>query len=228
MKKSVDIERFEKRLGYTFKEPQYLLEALTHPSFSSTNGADNQRLEFIGDRVLGLIVAEAIAKQDPEASEGKLAPRFNALVRKESCSGVAQEIDLGSVLKLGRSEMITGGRRKNAVLGDAMEAVLAAVYLDGGFLAAKDIILRLWAKRISGVELDARDSKTRLQEWAQARQLEPPAYTLIDRSGPDHSPIFNIRVELKTGEQIRAKAGNKRDAEQAAAKMMLETLKDKE
>ena len=228
MKKSVDIERFEKRLGYTFKEPQYLLEALTHPSFSSTNGADNQRLEFIGDRVLGLIVAEAIAKQDPKASEGKLAPRFNALVRKETCSGVAQEIDLGLVLKLGRSEMITGGRRKNAVLGDAMEAVLAAVYLDGGFSAAKDIILRLWEKRISSVEVDARDSKTRLQEWAQARQLEPPLYTLIDRSGPDHSPIFKMQVELKTGEQMSAKAGNKRDAEQAAAKMILEILKDKE
>ena len=117
MKKSVDIEKFEKRLGYTFKDPKYLLEALTHPSFSSTNRSDNQRLEFIGDRVLGLTVAEAIAKQDPQASEGKLAPRFNALVRKEACSGVAQEIDLGLVLKLGRSEMITGGRRKNAVLG---------------------------------------------------------------------------------------------------------------
>jgi len=110
--KSVDIEKFEKRLGYAFKDPKYLLEALTHPSFSSTNRSDNQRLEFIGDRVLGLIVAEAIAKQDPNASEGKLAPRFNALVRKEACSGVAQEIDLGLVLKLGRSEMITGGRRK--------------------------------------------------------------------------------------------------------------------
>jgi len=218
VKKSVDIERFEKRLGYKFKDPKYLLEALTHPSFSSTNRVDNQRLEFIGDRVLGLIVAEAIAKQDPKASEGKLAPRFNALVRKEACSGVAQEIDLGLVLKLGRSEMITGGRRKNAVLGDAMEAVLAAVYLDGGFLVAKDIILRLWAKRISGVDLDARDSKTRLQEWSQARQLEPPTYTLIDRSGPDHSPVFNIQVKLKTGEKMCAKAGNKRDAEQQQQK----------
>ena len=226
MKKSVDIERFEKRLGYTFKDSKYLLDALTHPSFSSINSCDNQRLEFIGDRVLGLIIAEAIAKQDPKASEGKLAPRFNALVRKETCSGVAQEIDLGLVLKLGRSEVITGGRRKNAVLGDAMEAVLAAVYLDGGFSVAKDTVLRLWGKRISNVELDARDAKTRLQEWAQARQLEPPAYTLISRSGPDHSPIFNIQVELRSGEKICAKAGNKRDAEQAAAKMMLEILKD--
>jgi ribonuclease-3 len=224
--KSVDIEKFEKRLGYAFKDPKYLFEALTHPSFSSTNRSDNQRLEFIGDRVLGLVVAEAIAKQDPNASEGKLAPRFNALVRKEACSGVAQEIDLGLVLKLGRSEMITGGRRKNAVLGDAMEAVLAAIYLDGGFQAAKDIILQLWEKRISSVELDARDSKTRLQEWAQARRLEPPVYTLIDRTGPDHSPIFNIEVELKTGEKVSAQAGNKRDAEQNAAKMLLKILKD--
>ncbi len=219
MKKSVDIEKFEKRLGYTFKDPQYLLEALTHPSFYSKNRSDNQRLEFIGDRVLGLIVAEAIAKQDPKASEGKLAPRFNALVRKEACSGVAQEIDLGLVLKLGRSEMITGGRRKNAVLGDA---------LDGGFQAAKDVILRLWDRRISNVELDARDSKTRLQEWAQARQLEPPVYTLITRSGPDHLPIFKIQVKLQTGEKTIAEAGNKRDAEQVAARMLMETLKDQE
>ena len=226
MIKSVDIEKFEKRIGYTFKDPKYLLEALTHPSFSSNNRSDNQRLEFIGDRVLGLIVAEAIAKQDQTASEGKLAPRFNALVRKEACSGVAQEIDLGLVLKLGRSEMITGGRRKNAVLGDAMEAVLAAIYLDGGFQAAKDIILQLWGKRISSVELDARDSKTRLQEWAQARRLEPPVYTLIDRTGPDHSPVFNIQVELRTGEKMCAQAGNKRDAEQTAAKMLLKILKD--
>ena len=139
---------------------------------------------------------------------------------------MAQEIDLGLVLKLGRSEMITGGRRKNAILGDAMEAVLAAIYLDGGFQAAKDIILHLWEKRISSVELDARDSKTRLQEWAQARRLEPPVYTLIDRTGPDHSPIFNIEVELKTGEKVSAQAGNKRDAEQNAAKMLLKILKD--
>ena len=141
---------------------------------------------------------------------------------------MAQEIDLGLVLKLGRSEMITGGRRKDAVLGDAMEAVLAAIYLDGGFQAAKDVILRLWDRRISNVELDARDSKTRLQEWAQARQLEPPVYTLINRSGPDHSPIFKIQVKLQTGEKTIAEAGNKRDAEQAAARMLMETLKDKE
>ena len=121
---------------------------MTHASMSSANRDDNQRLEFLGDRVLGLVMAEALLAVDLEASEGQLAPRFNALVRKETCADVAREIDLGHVLKLGRSEMISGGRRKQALLGDAIEAVIAAVYLDGGFEAAKALVLRLWGKRI--------------------------------------------------------------------------------
>ena len=119
-------------------------------------------------------------------------------------------------------------RSADKISSDCLEAIVGAIYLDGGFQAAKDIILRLWDRRISNVDLDARDSKTRLQEWAQARQLEPPVYTLINRSGPDHSPMFKIQVKLQTGEKTFAEAGNKRDAEQAAARMLMETLKDKE
>ncbi len=123
---------------------------------------------------MGLVMSEALFFADTAAAEGLLAPRFNALVRKETCADVARQIDLGAVLKLGRSEMMTGGRRKEALLGDAMEAVIAAVYLDGGFDAARDLVLRLWSKRIEGVAEDARDAKTSLQEWAQARGLPPP------------------------------------------------------
>ncbi len=137
---------------------------------------DNQRLEFLGDRVLGLVMAAALMRADRDASEGQLAPRFNALVRKETCAEVARDIDLGAALKLGRSEMMSGGRRKEALLADAMEAVIAAVYLDAGFDAAEALVLRLWGGRIGAVAADARDAKTALQEWAQARGLPPPTY----------------------------------------------------
>lgn len=166
-------------------------------------------------------MAEALLGADQRASEGQLAPRFNALVRKETCADVARQIDLGAVLKLGRSEMLSGGRRKEALLGDAMEAVIAAIYLDGGLDAARAVILKLWSDRIDTVEEDARDAKTSLQEWAQARGLAPPSYQEISRKGPDHAPVFTIRAQLSTGESAEASAGAKRQAEQAAAKALL-------
>jgi ribonuclease-3 len=169
-------------------------------------------------------MAEALLASDKAATEGQLAPRFNALVRKEACANVAREVDLGAVLKLGRSEMMSGGRRKQALLGDAMEAVIAAVYLDGGFEAARDMILRLWGRRIETVEEDARDAKTALQEWAQARGLTPPKYVETHREGPDHAPVFTIEARLESGEVASAVAPSKRAAEQAAAKALLERL----
>lgn len=140
MKLSGDLKAFEARIGHQFADPALLIRAVTHASMSSANRDDNQRLEFLGDRVLGLVMAEALLSSDRQATEGQLAPRFNRLVRKETCADVAREIDLGKVLKLGRSEMISGGRRKQALLGDAIEAVIAAVYLDGGFQAAQHLV----------------------------------------------------------------------------------------
>ena len=133
MKPGADIRAFMARLGHDFARPELLVRALTHGSIASSTRPDNQRLEFLGDRVLGLVMAEALFDADQSASEGQLAPRYNALVRGETCAAIAREIGLGDVLKLGRSEMMSGGRRKEALLADAMEAVLAAVYLDGGF-----------------------------------------------------------------------------------------------
>ena len=153
-----------------------------------------------------------------------MAPRFNALVRKETCADVARDIDLGDVLRLGRSEMMSGGRRKLALLGDAVEAVIAAVYLDAGFEVARAMIVRLWGTRIGRVEADARDAKTALQEWAQARGLTPPSYTETARTGPDHAPEFTIEVKLETGEVADATARSKREAQQAAAKALLAHL----
>jgi ribonuclease-3 len=221
---SKELSAFCDRLGHRFEDADLLRRALTHSSLSSPTRGDNQRLEFLGDRVLGLVMAEALLAQDEGAREGQLAPRFNALVRKETCAEVAREIDLGAVLRLGKSEMATGGRRKQALLGDAMEAVIAAVYLDAGFEAARGMVLRLWGPRLSRVEEDARDAKTALQEWAQARGQTPPDYVEIGRSGPDHAPVFTVEVRLQSGETARAEAKVKRRAEQAAARALLDRL----
>ncbi|PJE27856.1 RNAse III [Pseudooceanicola antarcticus] len=227
MKISAELKAFQAKLGHEFARPELMLRAVTHSSMSSPTRPDNQRLEFLGDRVLGLVMAEALLKEDRGASEGLLAPRFNALVRKETCADIAREIELGDVLKLGRSEQMSGGRRKQALLGDAMEAVIAAVYLDAGFETAQAMILRLWGRRIAEVEDDARDAKTALQEWAQARRLPPPAYVETDRKGPDHAPVFTISARLKTGEEASATAASKRAAEQAAATALLARLEGK-
>lgn len=224
MKLSADIAAFARRIGHQFRRPELLTRALTHASLSTPSRPDNQRLEFLGDRVLGLVMAEALLAADLQASEGQLAPRFNALVRRETCAAVAHEVGLGEVLKLGRSEMMSGGRRKEALLADAMEAVIAAVYLDAGFPAARDMVLRLWGDRIGQVETDARDAKTTLQEWAQARGMTPPRYRVVDREGPDHEPTFTIEAELQDGRKARAVAKSKRAAEQAAARALLELV----
>lgn len=224
MKLSAEILAFAARLGHDFARPELLHRALTHPSMSSPARPDNQRLEFLGDRVLGLVMAEALLRADKSASEGQLAPRFNALVRKESCAEVARALNLGAALKLGRSEMLSGGRRKEAILADAMEAVIAAVYLDGGFEVARAVVLHHWRARLDSVDADARDAKTMLQEWAQARGQTPPRYLEAGRSGPDHAPEFIIEARLDSGESARAAAGSKRQAEQLAARALLERL----
>lgn len=221
MRLSADLLAFQGRIGHVFRQPALLVRAVTHSSISSPTRPDNQRLEFLGDRVLGLVMSEALLAADGKATEGQLAPRFNALVRKETCAEVAREVALGDVLKLGRSEMMSGGRRKDALLGDAMEAVIAAVYLDSGFDAAKSLVLRLWGQRIGTVETDARDPKTSLQEWAQARGMTPPAYVEMGREGPDHQPQFTVEVRLANGATETARAGTKRAAEQAAARALL-------
>ncbi len=221
MRPGAEVTAFADRLGHDFARPDLLIRALTHASLSSPARDDNERLEFLGDRVLGLIIAEALTRADSTATEGQLAPRFNALVRRETCAEVARSLDLGAALKLGRSEMMSGGRRKEALLADAMEAVIAAVYLDAGFDAARSLVLRLWGDRIHGVAQDARDAKTALQEWAQSRGLPPPTYVVADRSGPDHAPHFVVLAQLADGRTAEGRAGAKRQAEQIAAAALL-------
>ena len=209
MKLSRPLTEASARLGHAFSRPGLLIEALTHPSMGG--GLHNQRLEFLGDRVLGLVIAEALLAQDPEASEGALAPRLNALVRKETCAEMAEAVELGAALRLGRSEMLSGGRRKAAVLGDALEAVIAAVYLDAGLEAARALILRLWGPRIA----EAR---------AQARGQRPPEYLDLDRAGPDHAPVFSVEARLGDGRAAQGRAASKRAAQQRAAEALLALL----
>lgn len=225
MKPGADIRAFMTRLGHDFARPDLLIRALTHGSIASATRPDNQRLEFLGDRVLGLVMAEALFSADRAATEGQLAPRYNALVRGETCAAVARQIGLGEVLKLGRSEMMSGGRRKDALLADGMEAVLAAVYLDAGFEAARAVVLNLWAERLDTLADDPRDAKTALQEWVQGQGMPPPVYEQTERSGPDHAPVFRITVRLADGQTAEAQgAGTKRSIEQAAAQTLLARL----
>ena len=214
----------EAAVGHGFSDRALLETAITHPSASSPARPDNQRLEFLGDRVLGLIVAEALLAAYPDESEGTLAPRFNALVRRETLADVAAEIGLGSFLQLGRSEATSGGRRKAAILADAMEAVIAALFLDGGMAAARVFVLTHWQHRIEAPETAPMDAKTRLQEWAQARGMAPPDYRVTGRKGPDHAPRFAVEAKLQTGETAAGEARSKKLAEQAAAARLLDLL----
>lgn len=213
------------RLGHRFKNAELIEEALTHSSAASPSRPHNQRLEFLGDRVLGLIIAEALSSRHPDAAEGELAPRLNELVRKETCAEVAKEIGIDGWLRLGKSESRSGVRRRTAILGDAMEAVIAAIYLDGGLEPARAVILRFWKTRIDDLNAaPPRDAKTWLQEWAQARSMPPPRYEVLNRAGPDHAPRFTIRAVLENGAEASATAASKRAAQQEAALRLLHLL----
>lgn len=222
--KHADLSELAGHLSHSFAKADLLEQALTHPSGASASRADNQRLEFLGDRVLGLVIAEALSNAYPDAPEGELAPRFNALVRRETLAEIAVEIDLGKYLRLGRSESISGGRRKSAILADAMEAVIAALYLDGGLSAASQFIHRYWDQRVQAAQTAPTDAKTRIQEWAQARGEPPPSYELLDRSGPDHAPVFQVAAILQNGMRGEGRARSKKLAEQAAAEQLLKQV----
>ena len=225
MKLSAPLNDFSKRLGYTFKTPELLIRAMTHRSFVSFDGRDNQRLEFLGDRVLALVIAEALLGQDEAAAEGVIAPRFNALVRKETCAAVAQSISLGEAVKVGRGELLTGGRSKMALLADTMEAVIAAVYYDGGFDAARALVLNLWQPHIDGARCAMPVMpKPVCKNGRMAQGFALPDYTEIERGGPAHDPFFEIEVSLQNGKSARARAPNKKSAQQKAAMLLMESL----
>lgn len=209
-------------LGYSFATPGLLGRALTHKSVGGARS--NERLEFLGDRVLGMIIAEHLHDAHPGWEEGRLSVRFNGLVRRETLAEIARAIALGRHLRLGKGEEEQGGRDKPALLADALEAVIAAIHLDGGLAAARAAVLRLWAAHLTNRASVPRDAKTALQELTVARGLGLPAYREAARSGPDHAPHF--MVEVRVGEQRAAwgEGASKRLAEQAAAQLLLDRL----
>lgn len=212
----------EAALTHRFKDPALLREALTHGSVidGRKNRRSYERLEFLGDRVLGLIVAEHLYMAHTDEDEGELAPRLNALVNRRACARAARRAGLGEAAYLSPSEAAQGGRNKEAILADLCEAVIAALYLDGGYGAAHAFVSRFWAEEFAQADANPRDAKTVLQEWTAAKR-RGLAYSLIEQSGPEHAPVFVIEAQVEGFPAARGEGGSKRDAQRAAAAAFL-------
>lgn len=226
----IDLAPLADRVAHRFARPELLREALTHPSAAGGGQGGRQerdynRLEFLGDRVLGMVIADYLLHRHPEAEAGELARRFNALVRRETLAKVARAIDLGDFLLLAKGERASGGADKPAILADACEALIGALYLDGGFKAAQRFILDHWrelAERAAGAPKDA---KTALQELAHKLSEPEPEYRVVAEEGPPHDPVFTVEVRLAGREPCRGISKSKRGAEQAAASAMLKAIR---
>jgi ribonuclease-3 len=221
--RDIALKDLSARIGHDFADPALLKLALTHASAraGARPNDDNERLEFLGDRVLGLAIAELLANSFPKAREGELARWFNHLVRAETCAEIAQEWELGTFILMSGGEAGSGGRGKKTILANACEAVLGAIFADGGYDAACAVIHRFWKLQLNMLELAAPDAKSLLQEWAQGRRLPLPRYREIAREGPDHAPRFTAEVQIDGVAPERGTGANKRAAEQAAALAML-------
>ncbi|MGI9426290.1 MAG: ribonuclease III [Hyphomicrobiaceae bacterium] len=213
----------EEFLGYRFKDRKILKRALTHASVRSNRSGqeDNERLEFLGDRVLGLVISELLHISLPTVREGDLARRFNRLVCGAACAQVAREIDLGRHLILSESEATSGGREKDTILADAAEAVLGAVFLEAGYETARDVVRRIWHSHLSAIGTTTVDAKSALQEWAQGNGLSLPRYVEVSRSGPDHDPDFVAEVRIVGKDPATGTGSSKRLAQQSAATELL-------
>jgi len=213
-------------LGHEFAQPDLLEEALSHPSLDRRRegGRDYQRLEFLGDRVLGLIISTALYRDDPGADEGGLAVRFNTLVRRETVADAARLIGLGQHMMLGKSEARQGGRDKPAILADVCEAVIGALYLDAGLAVAEAFVLRYWSEFMVNSSRVEKDPKTQLQEFLQGRSGKPPRYKVVSREGPDHAPVFTVEVRAEGASTGSGQGGSRQEAEKASARDMLRNL----
>jgi len=227
---SENFKSLEDMLGYKFKNQDLLKRALTHSStgHKSTGKTRNyERLEFLGDRVLGLIMADTLFHEFFDESEGNLAKRHSALVQGKTLYDIAAEKDLGRFIIMSETERNAGGGENENILADVLEALLAALYLDGGIDVARKITKEWWGERVHVMNKAPQDSKTELQEWVQARSLPLPVYEVISRDGPDHAPIFNVAVDVKDEDPLHASASSRREAEKQAADAMLQFLKQK-
>ncbi len=212
----------QERVGHKFADQSLLKRALTHSSLAATSKVgDLERLEFLGDRVLGILAAESLWRAYPKMREGDLAPRLNALVRKETCAKAALAWGLDKLVKMSAQEEESGGRGKKAILGDVAEAFLGALYIDGGLEAARRAYDQFWTPNLEALSLQHRDAKTTLQEWSQERGLGAPKYEVVNSEGPAHAPAFTIDVVVKGFDPVRAEGQSKRAAQMAAARAFL-------
>lgn len=215
---------FERAIGHSFADRALLELALTHISAAKGHPVrlnSYQRLEFLGDHVLGSVISHMLYGAFPDAEEGELSRRLAELVREEACAEVAEAMGIGPYLRLGPGEAQSGGRQRRAILADVAEAVVAAVFLDAGYGAAHDLVERFWRARLEVPRRPLRDAKTVLQEWAQARGLPPPVYREVARTGPDHAPRFRIAVDLPGHAPAEAEGAAKQAAQKAAARAFL-------
>ena len=221
-----DLEQLQRDVSYCFRNPDLLGQALVHASYRGSADS-NERLEFLGDRVLGLAIAHLLHRRFPAEAVGSVARRHAALVRREALSEVARRIGLPKMLRMSRGEEETGGRDNPGLLADGCEALIAAIYLDGGLDAALAFVARHWQPMIEGHLTAPKDAKTALQEWMQARGLAPPVYREVGRNGPAHGPTFVVEVVVPDAPPVRGSGASKRVAEQAAAESALSLLQDK-
>ncbi len=222
MTDAVQLGVFQDRLGYHFNDPALLQLALTH---ASTAGKTNyERLEFLGDRVLGLLVADLLYKIFPNEHEGGLAKRHAAMVCTETLAQIALELDLPSMVIASPAELASGGATQENLLADCMEAIIGAIYLDRGLAACSEMVTALWGELVYTLQQPPMDSKTGLQEWAQQRRLPVPTYAIVSREGPDHAPVFNVSVTVRGFDPVTATGASRRAAEKEAARLLLEKL----
>lgn len=220
------ILQLQRRIGYRFNNMDKLRAAVTH---SSTGAERNyERLEFLGDRVLNLIMAQELYLRFPNEAEGDLAKRHAALVQGRMLSRIARTIDLGAVMRLSDAERASGGADNDNILADGLEGVIGALYMDAGIDECRRVVLQLWGDDVNTMRDPPRDSKTALQEWAQARGFPLPSYVLVGREGPDHAPLFEIAVSVQGHPPTTAKGPSRRKAEKEAAAMLLTHLEEME
>ncbi|NQV83190.1 MAG: ribonuclease III [Rhodospirillales bacterium] len=220
-----DFGGLQEKLGHHFNNPDLLLQALTHSSATRKRGESNERLEFLGDRVLGLALAEMLLDSFPGEAEGKIAYRFSALARAESLARVAADIDLAPHIRLARGDEDIGGRDNPSILADCCEAVIAALYLDGGFEAGEKFVHQHWRPLMSEDLSPPKDAKTMLQEWAQAKGLSLPVYRVTDSDGPAHAPHFTVEASVHEMRPATGQGPSKQIAEQAAAENLMDRIK---
>jgi ribonuclease-3 len=223
---AADRDACEEVIGHRFRSPELLDRAMTHRSAVQGRPSEwsNERLEFLGDRVLGLVMAETLLERFPGVREGELAPRLNLVVSREACARIGAEIGLGVFLIVDEAERSTGGATKKSLLANVVEAAIGAVYLDAGLPAAKTFILRRWKQALMDVSSAPRDPKTALQEWAQGQGHPTPRYQHDGREGPDHAPVFTASVRVEGVPEVSGSGASKQEAERAAARAMLERI----